>query len=366
MYKKIHVMHLLPNLNIGGMENGVINLLNNGNSDKFQLSLCCLQEEGPLKERIREKNISVYNLNQKSGKQYLLPFKFAYLFRKIKVEIVHTHNFYTGVYGIIGGKIARVPVIIHGEHGGFFKISSMKKNKVKLLLKLCDGILTVSHSLKNEIMNDFPEMISKIHTIINGVDFTKFDMDKNKRKNSNSIVLGSVGRLTPEKDYPTMLQAFKLIHEHNPSTILKIIGYGPLEYELRNLAINMGLGEKVEFLGQRNDVHDLMKSMDIFIMSSMQEGCSNAILEAFAMKLPVVATRVGDNPILLDDGRGILVNAKNTIEFAQAIITLIDDDFKKNSLSEKGYNWVKNNHSINKMVEDYENFYISLYNKKMN
>ena len=94
-------MHLLPNLKIGGMENGVVNLLNNGTGDKFKLSLCCLQEIGPLENRIHNKDVEIINLNQKSGRRYFLVPKLAKLFKKMHVDIVHTHNFYTGSRFII-------------------------------------------------------------------------------------------------------------------------------------------------------------------------------------------------------------------------------------------------------------------------
>jgi sugar transferase (PEP-CTERM/EpsH1 system associated) len=362
--KKLHVIHLLPNLNIGGMENGVVNLLNHGNMDKFKLSLICLEAEGPLKDRISNKHVEIINLKQKSGKRFFLILKLAKLFKNMKADIIHTHNFYTGIYGISAGKLARVPVLVHGEHGGFHDLKVTKLGKIKFLYKFCHSIITVSYSLRDDIIANIPSIKDKMVCIINGVDTIKFKKKSTNSQNiKDTIVLGTVGRLTPEKDYKTLLKAFKILSSEFSNSKLKFIGKGDLDEELKKTSRELGVFDKVEFLGSRNDIPEILNSFNIFVLSSIREGCSNAILEAFATGLPVVATKVGDNPILLENGRGLLVPPQNEIELASAIKTIILDKEKRNNIAETSYKWVTQKRSIQSMIDEYENLYIQLYNK---
>ena len=364
VYKKIHVVHLLPDLRIGGMENGVVNLINNADNEKFKLTLCCLKAEGPLKERISNTKVEIINLKQKSGKRYFLIPRLAILFKKINADIVHTHNFYTGVYGISAAKLAGIPVIIHGEHGGYHDLKQTKLGKIKFFYKLCDAVITVSITLKEEILNNIPSVKEKIETIINGVDTKKFPKKESNIRTNSNICIGTVGRLTPEKDYPTLLKAFKIIHNEFQAAKLIIVGKGELEHDLKKTAENLDLKNHVDFLGSRNDIPDILSDLDIFALSSSREGCSNVILEAFATGLPVVATNAGDNPFLLAEGRGIIVKPGDELELAEALKSIINDENKKMDISNKAYQWVLEKRSLQGMVTDYLSFYTKLYYKK--
>ena len=347
------------------MENGVVNLLNNTNTNLFKLTLCCILDEGPLKARITNKDIKILNLRQKAGKRYFLIPKLAMLFHELRVDIVHTHNFYTGAYGIPAGKLARVPVIIHGEHGGFKNMGSRKYNLVNLLFRMCDGILTVSYSLKQEILEVNPKFEKKIHTIINGVDTNIFKKRSNEGvKEEKSLIIGTVGRLAPEKDYQTLIKAFKNVSLNSQNTILRIVGSGEIEEELKQLSRELEIGDRVEFMGQRNDVPDILRDFDIFVLSSIQEGCSNVILEAFSTGIPVIASNVGDNKILLEKGGGILIKPADVDELSNALKILIENKSKRLELGDEAYNWITQNRGINHMITDYNNLYKNLYSIK--
>ncbi|MBU1627146.1 glycosyltransferase, partial [bacterium] len=216
-----------------------------------------------------------------------------------------------------------------------------------------------------EIIENIPSLKDKIHTIINGVDTKSFyKKSQNKDKKKEEIVIGTIGRLTPEKDYGTLLEAFENVQRELPNIKLKIVGSGNLEYELKGLALKLQINEKVEFLGQRNDIPKILQTFDIFILSSIQEGCSNVILEAFATGLPVIATNVGDNHILLADNRGLLVEP-NSQALANSIKTLISDKEKSSKYANAAYDWVTKKRTMKNMVTDYEDIYTKLYFQKM-
>jgi len=362
--KLLHVVHLLPDLKVGGMENGVVNLLNNFDRERFKLSLCCINDEGPLKKRIYRDDVEIINLTEGSGKRPFLVLKLYKIFKRLNVDLVHTHNFYTGVYGIPAARLARVPVIIHGEHGRL-PDSNFRKRVMKTIYNRCDAILTVSHDLKEKLVSEIPSLKDKTYTIINGVDtkvFTKLEEKEDEEKKGH--VIGTVGRLSIEKDYPTLIKAFEILSRERPEAKLVFVGKGDQETRLKELTEELDIRERVKFLGERHDVPKILNTFDIFVLCSLREGCSNVILEAFATGLPVVATRVGDNPLLLADNRGILVEKGSVKELAHSLLTLIQDDKRKKQIADNSFHWVTTKRSLKNMISDYENFYRKQYNRK--
>jgi len=181
----------------------------------------------------------------------------------------------------------------------------------------------------------------------------------------NNLIIGTVGRLVPVKDYPTLLKAFSIIHSAFPQAQLIFVGDGPLKGKLQSIRDSLNLKESVRFLGQREDVHELYRRMRVFVLCSLSEGMSNVILEAMASRLPVVATAVGDNPLLVDNGKtGILVTAEKPQELAQAIISILADANKAEEMGKAGYARVKERFGLEEMISGYEKVYAHLVGKK--
>jgi sugar transferase (PEP-CTERM/EpsH1 system associated) len=369
--KKINVMHILPSLEIGGMENGVVNLVNGMDKNVFRPFVCCLEREGPLKEKLR-RDVTVLNLRQKEGIRFLLPFQLSVLFKKHGISIVHTHNFYTSLYGIIGARIAHVPVIIHGEHGMLMQQKKRRKIIAGLLIRGTDCVTTVSEELEGFLVNSMGISKNRVVTIKNGVELAKFENSNCESLRSSlglqveNLVIGSVGRMVPVKDHVSLISAFAQVNRIIPNTKLLLIGDGPLHGQLERAAKDSGVFEKTRFLGERSDIHDLLELMDVFVSASLSEGMSNVILEAMASKLPVVATQVGNNPQLISDGiTGRLVPAQQPATLAKAIVDVLSDAKKAKTMGKSGYEFVKQNFSLEKMVKDYEDLYKCWFKNKV-
>jgi len=371
----IKVTQIIHSLNPGGLENGIINLVNNMDDFKFENTICCLTQGGDFEKRLN-KNIKVSKMFKKPGNDYQLYIKLIKYLKEIKPTIVHTRN-WAGMDGIIAAKMARVPIIIHGEHG--FEITDLisqnKKRKFirKLVLStIVDKIVTVSKNLKNRLINEIKIKPEKIIHIPNGVDTNKFNIYKKEftRKKfgfkKEDFIIGIVARLDPIKNHKILISAFKEIVKNYPQTKLIIVGDGPLREELKEKSYQLGINNKVIFMGERNDVPEILKTFDVFVLPSLNEGMSNTILEAMATGIPVIASNVGGNPELVIDGEtGFLFPTNDVESLVQKIKTYILYPELKQKHGYNARKRVEEEFSLDQMVRRYEELYLELVERKL-
>ena len=205
----------------------------------------------------------------------------------------------------------------------------------------------------------------KITVIQNGISLNRFDIcrsEKDIRKELGitdmTAVIGAVGRLSSEKGHRILLRTAKAILEKVPGAIFIIVGDGPLKNELQR-EFN---SPSIIFTGVRNDVPDLYRCMDILVLPSLTEGLPMVILEAMASKLPIVATRVGEIPLLINQENGILVEPGDMEGIKQALLYLLRNRAKAKDMGQKGYQWVKDYFSSEKMARDYMGIYREVMN----
>lgn len=370
--KKIHVVHVVQSLDVGGMENGVVNIANKIDKNIFKLSICCLSHIGTLEHKITDNHISLFSMNWEKGLQFALFLDLAKEFKKRDINIVHTHGWLSFLYGSIAGKIAGIPVLINGEHGTF---NLNKKRRIfvyRLLSLFVNKFITVSSSLRKELVDKIKISSDKIIVIPNGVDTERYhsiNMEEViNRKNRigipmSSRVIGSVGRLEPVKNYEMLINAFSEISHEFPMLYMLLVGDGSRMEKLEKLAWDLGLSNKICFLGQVNNTQDFIPLMDIFILTSYSEGMSNTILEAMSCSKPIIATDVGGNRELILEGKnGLLIGSGNVNELVVAIKSILMDDNKISSFGINSRIEVENNHSIDTMVLKYQNVYMDSIN----
>jgi glycosyltransferase involved in cell wall biosynthesis len=302
-----------------------------------------------------------------------------------KPDILHTHLPYAGIIGRIIGRLAKVPVIVSTQHN---VASSFKKILLlleKLTFPLANVITCVSEGVEQSFFgqsNVFSIEVLKNNykhfTIYNGVDIEKIEkiIERTdfivKRKelglNENDKVVTIVARLIKWKGHLDLISAFPKVVEHFPSAKLLIVGWGDLEPELRKKTNELNLENKVIFLGKRNDVYEILKISDIFVLPYNYiglfkgEGVGIAILEAMACKKPVITTTApGIERAIVNDKTGILVPQGDPKALAEAIINLLRDPDKLKKIGEEGFNLVKNKFSIRDKVKEYETVYEYLF-----
>jgi len=374
--KKIRVAHLINFLSPAGKEMGIVKLLNGMDGSVFEPILIVFDRVFDTLNLNRQKT-KLITLNKKEGNDPGLILKLSKVFRKEKIDILHSHSWGTLVEGILAAKLAGVPVILHGEHGTFHK--DFKRRLIqRLLFNLSDQVLSVSELLANQLSESIGIKRDKIITILNGVDVTKFKPDAEKRTkyrqelkaDRETILIGTVGRPMKVKNHQLMIRALAELKKKHFKARFLIIGDTPkysLIDELRQLTRDLNLNNDVQFLGYRKDIPGYLNAFDIFVLPSLSEGCSNVIQEAMATGLPVVASKVGGTPELIEHQRdGLLFTSNSVGELTEALQFLIENPQKARELGRNALQKAREKFSLPVMIKNYENLYLHWMKKNGN
>ncbi|MDR4503186.1 MAG: glycosyltransferase [Candidatus Scalindua sp.] len=366
MKTKTTVCHLVYSFDgIGGLENGLINIVNNLDREKFQHIICSLTKVGSIKERIQKNNeVKFYELNKRNGNDIKVFFKLFKIFRKEKIDILHLRNWATMLEGFLPAKIAGLDKIIYSEHGRHFEdIDDNKKLNTlikKYIFNRVDHLLLLSDKLKNEMIQVY-KIKRKIDVIFNGVDVEKFVPSDNSsiRKihgwSDDQMIVGAVARLDKGKNID---QLVKGTISKDSGYKLVIIGDGPEMYNLKSIINDMDAKGRVVLMGNRDDVHLVLKCFDVFVLPSLSEGISNVILEAMACGLPIIAYDVGGNgELVVNREGGYLVRLGDSEMFLNHIDKILEDDSLRKKMGIFNRKLVEERFSIHNMIDSYSRLY---------
>ena len=370
-HQKIKILHILHSFNMGGLENGVVNLLNNSDQDMFEYEICCVTKSGRAALRLK-KRIPIYEMHKCEGNDWRLIPKLARLMKNIKPDIVHTRNWGT-VDGIVAARLARVRAVVHGEHGWNMDDPMGQNIRRRIARKLLSGMVNhfvaVSEDIKQWMINSIWIKNTKVSKILNGVETDKFcprdniGIRNSLEFSSEDIVIGTVGRLDPIKDQRLLLQAFSCLKHEKKNLRLVLVGDGPEKRNLESVRKRLSIGDRVVFLGERDDVDKILSAFDLFVLPSRNEGISNTILEAMATGLPVIATDVGGNPELVKHGHtGLLFPPGGCQALVDALNFYIEQNPHMIEIhGQNARDRVVREFSLKRMVKEYETLYKSLY-----
>ena len=336
------IVHIVHHFDTGGMENGMVNLFNALPLARFRHAVICLTQYSSFRERITNQNVDFYALHKLPGHHFAWVPQLWKLLRRLQPDIVHTRNLSALEAQLIAAAVG-IRRTIHGEHGrDVFDLHGLNRRYTWLrraVQPLVSRYIAVSQDLARWLHETVRVPTRKIRQIYNGVDCTLFYPVEGARHaglpegfaDAESVVFGSVGRMAQVKDYPTLTHAFiKLIQDHPEAasrTRLVIVGEGVSRHVCAGLLQKAGLSHLAWLPGERHDIPALLRSIDVFVLSSLNEGISNTLLEAQASGLPVIATRVGGNVELVEDGvNGTLVAPSDVEKMAQALLGYIDAD----------------------------------------
>jgi sugar transferase (PEP-CTERM/EpsH1 system associated) len=367
------IMHVIRRLAPGGLENGLINLINHMPVGAYRHSIVCLTDRTEFYQRIRRDDVRIISLHKREGQDLTIYMSLCNLFRRFRPAIVHSRNL-AGLDAVIPGALAGIRGRIHGEHGrDIYDLDGMNR-KYRLwrmaLRPLIHKYVAVSNDLADWLVDGIRVERNRVARIYNGVDVNVFHpravgdvrYGPDRFVSSETVVIGTVGRMEAVKDQLTLVRAFVRLLDIYPDARerlrLLMVGDGPLRDDAIQLLRNSG-AEKLAWLpGERKDIPELLRSMDLFVLPSIREGLSNTILEAMASGLPVVATRVGGNPELVVEGKtGMLVPHSDAVALAEAIEGYLNDPGKLISHGQAGRKRAEDHFSIETMVSGYLNVY---------
>ncbi len=360
------IVHVLYRLQVGGLENGVVNLVNQLPAGRFRHAIVCLSEATEFRARIQRDDVTVYEMHKRPGQDFATWWRLFRLFRTIRPSVVHTRNIGC-LEAQIPAWLARVPCRVHGEHGWDVNDPDGSNRKYQWLRRLhaplVQRFIALSRELERYLLDTVGIAAAKVTRIYNGVDTGRFhraDSDALPAAfhDHDSVVFGTVGRLHGVKDQVNLCQAFVQLCAAHPDLRsrmrLVLVGDGPLRQDCQDVLERAGLGGQAWLAGSRDDVPQIMQGLDVFVLPSQAEGISNTILEAMACALPVIATRVGGNPELVDEGHtGSLVPARDPQALAAAMATYAADAQLRDAQGTAGHQRINESFSMQRMLSSY-------------
>jgi glycosyltransferase involved in cell wall biosynthesis len=351
--KRIRVAHVTLGLEMGGQEKLLVEFARQADRDAFELFFVSLSTRGRLTADVEGHGWPVHALGEPNGLRPGMALRLAQLFRRWRIDVVHTHDDRPLIYGASGARLARVPGVVHSRHGQSFWITRRQTTLVQLAAGLTDHFVCVSKdSARLTAEHGIPA--NKVRTIWNGIDLMRFDLCQPAPR--GPVV--AVARLSPEKDMRTLLRATALAVREEPKFRVQIAGDGVCLADLRKLAQEINLGDHVDFLGQVRDVPGVLARSSLFVLPSLSEGVSLTLLEAMARGRAVVATDVGGNPeVVVPNETGLLVPPRQPEQLAQAMLCLWRDPERSQVMGLAGRRRVEQHFDVRQMVAAYEALY---------
>ena len=325
-FKAPVIVHLIYRLDIGGLERVMLNCINQMQDENFQHVIISLTDANNFSQD-KDNPIEVHCLGKREGSDLGIHWKFFKLLREIKPAILHSYNLPTIEYHPIAW-LAGVKGHIHAEHGRDIGDPQGLNKKHNLLRKFMSNFIQryvcVSADLHQWLLSTVGISDKKALLIQNGINTERFNRPKNASKQLRFAI---VARITPVKDHQNLLQAFTLLNEELGSENmpqLAIVGDGEQRAQLEQYCQEHALST-VDFLGARDDIEQILSQTDVFVLSSIAEGIPMTILEAMSAKTPIVATRVGGIPEVVEDSKeGFLVEPRNAAALAKGLLRYIN------------------------------------------
>jgi glycosyltransferase involved in cell wall biosynthesis len=347
----LRVFHVTGCLDVGGQEKLLVEFARHADRRRFALHFVSLAGHGPLASDLEALGWPVTALDAPRGLRPSLVLRLARHFRR--ADVVHTHNDRPLIYAAPAARLARVRRVVHTRHGRGVGISRRQRLLANLAARMSDRYVCVSTDCARlAIAQGLPA--TRVETMHNGIDTRHFAFT-GPRPDGPAVI---VARLSPEKDIATLLRATAIVARSQPAFRLAIAGDGPCLAELRALAAELKLDERVEFLGMVRDVAGLLGRASTYVLSSLSEGVSLTLLEAMACGLPVVATRVGGTPEVVTERTGLLVPPGDPVALAGGLVQIGTDGALAERLGRAGRRRVEELFDIRRMVADYEHMYV--------
>src|SRR5579872_2073198 len=369
------VFFLLDSLNVGGTETQAVELATRLDSDRYDVTLGCLRARGPLLEKLAGTTVCVREFYPKGGfdsvhGMYQM-FRLAMFLHRGGFQIVHTHDLYANLLGIPAAVIARVPVIISSQrdlaHLDLYK--TRRRVWLRRLQNLSTAVLTNANAVRDAVLSENHFAPQKVRVIHNGVDMERFRNESRDRgwlaaggANENERWIVLVGNMQSDvKGHPWLIGAAGAITREFPEVRFILVGDGAERKNFERHVTELGLERNFLFLGRRDDVPRVLACCDIAVLPSKAEGLPNAVLEYLAVGLPSVASRVGGNAEIVQDGKtGLLVPPEDSSALGEALLRLLRDPGLAANLGKNGREYVASEFSFQRMIQNTDQLYTEL------
>ncbi|HHN65914.1 MAG TPA: glycosyltransferase [Nitrospirae bacterium] len=370
MKRPLKVLHLITGLSSGGVENMLYKVVTRYDRERFNPVVCCIKSGGAVAESLKAEGIGVIMMNRMRGHgfDWRAVLEIQRMLKQVSVDVLRTHQYHANLYGRIAGRLAGVPVIIPSFHNLYRSPDKPKMHRRlinRFLASWSDRLVAVSDAVADDIVRYDGIRRERIRVIHNGIVIEDFRPSIKKAKAREVFglpekrwIVGSVGRLTPQKGHEFMIKAVKGLKE----VALAIAGDGPLRRRLKEVAHKEGV--ECYLLGtlDQKKIPLFLKALDIFCFPSLWEGMPSALLEAMASGLPVIATRISSNMEIVGNA-GILVDTGAPEEIRDSIERLMGSEEMRKNYAEQASKKAER-FSIENTVREYENLYLEVLKEK--
>jgi len=370
------VAHIIHRLAIGGLENGLVNLINHMPTDRYRHAIICMTEYTDFSRRIQRNDVTLHALHKREGNDIAIHGRLWLLLRQLRPAIVHTRNLATLEMQTTAA-LAGIRHRIHGEHGwdiGDLDGSSIKQRRLRQLFRpFIHQYIVLSQHQRDYLSTQISVPATRINHICNGVDTQRFYPASASQISAlpngfaphGTLVIGTVMRMQAVKAPEILVDSFIQLLAQEPTARervrLVMIGDGSLLPMLRERLTAAGVMNLAWLPGARDDIPDLLRSFDVFVLPSLAEGICNTILEAMASGLPVIATQVGGNPELVIAGEtGSLITPSNVAELTATLTDYLNSSARIQREGEAARHRAEQEFSLDTMVGRYLAVYDNL------
>ena len=393
---RIKILYVIGELGRGGAERQTAELVKRLPRDLFEPVVCCLHGPDVLGDEIEDAGVRIVYMGKRRGVLSGATFRLADLIRRERPAVLHSYLFSANWRGLLAGRLTRVPLIISSVRNVDIHARAATVAIEWALAGLTDRVIANAEAVKDHVSGRHLIPAEKIHVIYNGVSLARVNgrregegapgsaggpgvagaqetgeapaterASASARASGRGGCVAIIASLTPKKDHGTFLEAVKLITKDAPEARFRIIGGGPLRDELARRVASMGLSDVVQLTGARDDIGALLSEIDVSVLTSLKEGCSNVVLESMAAGCPLVVTDVGGNGELIESGvTGYLVPPGDAAGIARHVLELLRDPGLRRRMGEAGRARVRSMFTAGRMVDDTIAFYLSVLKKR--
>lgn len=361
----VRIGYLISHLKVGGTQQHLWEVLRRLDRSHFSPRVYCLKRHGAMVNEIERLGVEVEDLA--IGNSLVAPrsiarlLAFARELRRCRMELLHCYLPEANFFGAIAGRIARVPVVLVSKRS-LEPQNSLKRILLSRLGDACaNAVLVNSKEVWRYAVESEGCRADKLRLLVNGIDVGRYEEASNNGARVGEPVVGTVLRLEEVKGPQFFVAAAGLISAEMPQARFVVVGDGSLRPSLECHQAVLALGDRIQFSGERKDVHDILPTFSVFLLPSLVEGMSMALLEAMAASRPIVATRVGGNIDLIQDGEnGLLVSPGEPEEMARAALRLLRNPQWARQLGQSARTAAMKHHSADGMVQELKGIYEDL------
>jgi glycosyltransferase involved in cell wall biosynthesis len=371
------VFYLVDSLHVGGTETQAVELALRMAAHGHEITLGCLRAQGPLLERLKGSAAVVKEFHPSGGLDspaglYQLA-RLAWFLREQKFEVVHTHDLWSNLMGLPAARLAGVPAIVSSRRdlAHFDWYQGKKRNWLRRIQNLSSVILANATPIRDALIAEDGFSPAKLRVIHNGVDTEKFQRAQPDRERlfpgaAHQTLVVLVGNMHSDvKGHPWLIAAAPKVLQEFPETRFVLAGDGDGRPHFEEQAARLGVQQNFSFLGRRSDIPELLASCDIAVLPSRAEGLPNAVLEYMAAGLPTIASRVGGNSELVEDGvTGLLVRSEDDEALSAALLRLLRDPELARRLAANGNRLAVEHYSFERLVREVEELYTELLDRR--